>query len=126
MPSYRILVVDDSELVQELARMALAGGAGWKVQSVASGAAALAASSTLPPDAVLLDVEMPGMDGPATAAALRAQPATRRTPILFLTGHDDPAQRARLQALDVAGVLSKPFDVAALPGQVADALGWAR
>jgi len=125
MAPYRILVVDDSELVHELARMALADGPGWDVRCVASGAEAVAAASSLPPDAVLLDVEMPDMDGPATVAALRAQPATADTPILFLTGHDDPAQRARLHQLDVAGVLSKPFDVAALPGQVAEALGWA-
>lgn len=126
MASYRILVVDDSELVQELARMALADGAGWEVQCATSGAEAIAAASSLAPDAVLLDVEMPEMDGPATVAALRAQPATAQTPILFLTGHDDPAERARLAALDVVGVLSKPFDFAELPDQVAGALGWVR
>jgi CheY-like chemotaxis protein len=106
--------------------MALADAAGWEVRCVASGAEALAATSVQPPDAVLLDVEMPGMDGPATVVALRAQPATAQTPILFLTGHEDPAERARLGALDVAGVLAKPFDVDALAGQVAGALGWAR
>lgn len=106
--------------------MALEDNAGWEVQCATSGAEAVAAAPSLAPDAVLLDVEMPDMDGPATVAALRAQPATARTPILFLTGHDDPAERARLAALDVVGVLSKPFDFAELPGQVADALGWTR
>ena len=106
--------------------MALADGAGWEVRCVPSGAAAIAATAASAPDAVLLDVEMPDMDGPATVAALRAQPTTAQTPILFLTGHEDPAERARLATLDVVGVLSKPFDFAELPGQVADALGWAR
>jgi len=69
---------------------------------------------------------MPDMDGPATVAALRSEPATAQLPVLFLTGHDDPAERARLAALDVAGVLSKPFGVGELAGQVADALGWPR
>ena len=127
MAPYRILVVDDSELVHELARMALSDAeAGWEVRCVASGAEALAATVTTAPDAVLLDVEMPDMDGPATVAALRAQPTTAQTPILFLTGHEDPAERARLTALEVAGVLSKPFAVTELADQVAGALGWTR
>ena len=127
MAPYRILVVDDSELVHELARMALEDtGTGWDVRCVASGAEALTATATTAPDAVLLDVEMPDMDGPATVAALRAQPTTAQTPILFLTGHDDPTERAQLAALDVAGVLSKPFAVTDLADQVADALGWTR
>jgi CheY-like chemotaxis protein len=119
----RILVVDDSELVQELARLALEP-AGWHVRCTGSGAEGVASAAAEPPDAVLLDVEMPELDGPATVAALRAQAATARTPILFLTAHEDPQQRARLAALDVAGVLAKPFDVAALAGEVAGALGW--
>jgi CheY-like chemotaxis protein len=126
MSPYRILVVDDSELVQELARIALADEAGWDVHCVASGSAAVREAASLRPDAVLLDVEMPEMDGRETVAALRGQEATEQTPVLFLTGHDDPAERARLAALDVAGVLSKPFDVTELAGQVAGVLGWPR
>jgi len=125
MHRYRILVVDDSKVVHELAHAALAA-TGWDVRCVASGTEALELEASMRPDAVLLDVEMPGLDGPATLAALRARPASARTPVLFLTGHDDPTERARLAALPVDGVLSKPFDVAALAGDVADALGWPR
>jgi CheY-like chemotaxis protein len=126
MPRYRILVVDDSKVVHELARVALETMAGWEVCCAASGAEALELAGSVCPDAVLLDVEMPDMDGPATVAALRARPASAATPIVFLTGHDDPAEQARLAALAVDGVLSKPFDVTALAGEVADALGWPR
>jgi CheY-like chemotaxis protein len=126
MHRYRILVVDDSKVVHELARAALETTAGWEVRCAGSGADALALAASMRPDAVLLDVEMPGMDGPATLAALRARSASATTPVLFLTGHDDATERARLAALAVDGVLSKPFDVAALAGEVADALGWPR
>jgi CheY-like chemotaxis protein len=126
MPRYRILVVDDSKLVHELARMALEQQAGWEIRCAASGAEAVALATAAPPDAILLDVEMPEMDGPATVAALRAEPATAQTPVVFLTAHDDPHELARLRALDVAGVLAKPFDVGTLGDQLAEVLGWPR
>jgi CheY-like chemotaxis protein len=123
--SYRILVVDDSPIVHELARLALET-AGWGVESAESGAAAVAAAADATPDAILLDVEMPEMDGPATLAALRAQPELTATPVVFLTGHDEPAELARLAALDVAGVLAKPFELEQLPRQLAQLAGWPR
>jgi CheY-like chemotaxis protein len=126
MPPFRILVVDDSKVVHELARVALETVAGWEVCCAASGSEALELATSLRPDAVLLVVEMPDMDGPATVAALRARPASADTPIVFLTGHDDAAERSRLAALAVEGVLSKPFDVSTLAGEVADVLGWSR
>lgn len=126
MPRYRILVVDDSKLVHELARMALEGRDGWEVRCTASGTEAVALAAAERPDAILLDVEMPELDGPATVAALRAEPTAAQTPVVFLTAHDDPDELARLHALDVAGVLAKPFDVNTLGDQLADLLGWTR
>lgn len=126
MPHYRILVVDDSKLVHELARMALEGQEGWEVRCTASGSEAVTLAASDRPDAILLDVEMPEMDGPATVAALRADPVSAQTPIVFLTAHDDPGELARLRALAVAGVLAKPFDVGTLGGQLANLLGWPR
>lgn len=126
MPHCRILVVDDSKLVHELARMALEAQDGWDIRCTASGAEAVALATADPPDAILLDVEMPELDGPATVAALRADPLTAHTPVVFLTAHDDPAELERLRALDVAGVLAKPFDVGTLAGELADLLGWER
>jgi two-component system alkaline phosphatase synthesis response regulator PhoP len=123
--NHRILVIDDSPLVHELARLALES-AGWQVDCAESGAAALAATAKTSPDAILLDVEMPELDGPATLAALRAQPALVDTPVVFLTGHDAPAERARLAALDVQGVLSKPFELGRLADQLAELAGWSR
>jgi CheY-like chemotaxis protein len=124
MPRYRILVVDDSKLVHELARVALEAHDGWEVRCTASGAEAVALAVTEPPDAILLDVEMPELDGPQTVAALRAEPACAHSPVVFLTAHDDPGELARLRTLGVAGVLPKPFDATTLGDQLADLLGW--
>jgi CheY-like chemotaxis protein len=126
MPPCRILVVDDSKLVHELARMGLEAHAGWAVRCAFSGREALALAAAERPDAILLDVEMPGLDGPATVAALRAESACAQVPVVFLTAHDAPDELARLRGLGVAGVLAKPFEVDALADQLAGVLGWVR
>ena len=126
MSRRRILLVDDSPLVHEFARVALESVAGWELTCVLSGEEALEHAAGEPLDAVLVDVEMPGMDGPATVAALSDAPATRGVPKVFLTGHDDPAMHARLSGLGVAGILAKPFDIAGLGDELARMLGWER
>ena len=118
----RILLVDDSPLVHMLVRVALETGAGWEIVSAASGAEALDLCAASRFDAALVDVEMPGMDGPETVRALDASGA--RVPTLFLTGHDDEAQLERLRSLGVAGIVPKPFDAATLAATVAEHLGW--
>lgn len=120
-----ILVVDDSPLVLELARLALES-AGWRAECHESGTRALSDRATETPDAVLLDVEMPDMDGPATLAGLRADPALHAVPVVFLTGHQDQSKLDQLASHDVRGVLAKPFDVDRLPLDLADVLGWDR
>jgi CheY-like chemotaxis protein len=75
------------------------------------------------PDAILLDVMMPVMDGPTTLSALRANPATQGIPVVFLTAKAMPSEVERLRGLGAAAVLTKPFDPLALPGLVRAALG---
>lgn len=121
----RILIVDDSDVMREMATIALEG-AGWEATSVGSGAEAVSVATARQPDAVLLDVEMPEMDGPATLAALRRDDATTHIPVVFLTGHDEPTVLEGLIALGAAAALPKPFSVALLAGEISDALGWTR
>ena len=118
--SKRVLVVDDSPLIREVAKLAL-GGAGWETVTAESGEEALTKAAERPPDAILLDMVMPGMDGPAVLAALREEPKTARIPVLFVTASADTGA-ARHGGAD--GVIAKPFEAAELPGQVAEALGW--
>lgn len=122
----RILIVDDEDDIREVAQMSLEMVAGWEVIPARSGEEGLRLAAQHRPDAILLDVMMPGMDGPATAQRLREQPETAGIPVILLTAKVQPADRRRFEGAGVAGVLSKPFDPMELSGQVSDVLGWPR
>lgn len=122
--SRKILLVDDEDDIREVAQMSLEMTAGWEVLTAPSGAEALRLAASERPDAILLDVMMPGMDGPATARALRASADTAEIPIILLTAKVQAADRRRFDDLGVSGVLSKPFDPMELAAQVAGVLGW--
>jgi CheY-like chemotaxis protein len=120
----RILVVDDSRLIRELARVGLETVGGYDVTPVESGSEAIEVASTERPEAVLLDVVMPDMDGPETLARLRETPDTSEIPVILVTARDQPADRQRFEEMGVAGVITKPFEVNDLAAQVAEILGW--
>jgi CheY-like chemotaxis protein len=122
--SKKILVVDDDDDVRRLAVMSLSRVGGHDVRAAESGAACLAALTEDLPDAIVLDVMMPGMDGPATLAEIRADANAFAIPVIFLTAGVVESDVDRLRSLPVAGVLRKPFDPLTLPTQVADLLGW--
>ena len=122
--SRKILLVDDEDDIREVAQMSLEMTAGWDVVTAASGAEALRRVAEDRPDAILLDVMMPEMDGPATARALKASDDTAAIPIILLTAKVQAADRRRFDDLGVAGVLSKPFDPMELAAQVSGVLGW--
>jgi CheY-like chemotaxis protein len=123
--SRKILLVDDEDDIREVAQMSLEMTAGWDVVTASSGADALRMAAAERPDAILLDVMMPGMDGPATARALHASDDTAAIPIILLTAKVQAADRRRFDDLGIAGVLSKPFDPMELAAQVSGVLGWA-
>lgn len=122
----RILVIDDDADIREVAQTSLEMVGGHEVATADSGEHGLAAAQADPPDAILLDVMMPGLDGPTTFAQLQGQPDTKDIPVVLLTAKAQEADRQRFAALGVAGVLAKPFDPMALSGQLADVLGWER
>lgn len=124
--SHRVLVVDDEEAIREVVRIGLEMTTDWTVDVAASGAEAVALCSADPPDAVLLDVMMPVMDGPTAFAQLQQDPRTRSVPVILLTAKVQPAERRRYDDLPVAGVLAKPFDPISLPTQITTLLGWRR
>jgi CheY-like chemotaxis protein len=121
----RILIVDDEDDIREVAQMSLEMVAGWEVIPARSGEEGVRLAAEHRPDAILLDVMMPGMDGPDTARLLRERPETSAIPVILLTAKVQPADRRRLEALGVAGVLAKPFDPMELANQVSSLLGWA-
>jgi CheY-like chemotaxis protein len=109
-----MLYVDDDDSMREIVETACEGS-DFRVTAVPSGKDALALAREIAFDLVLLDVVMPGLDGPATLALLRAQENYRSTPVAFLTAHAQPTEREWLEARDVIGVLAKPFDPRTLP-----------
>lgn len=120
--SKRILLIDDEDDIREIVRMSLEHLGGYDVAVAADGAEGLEAARRRPPDAVLLDVMMPGMDGPTTFAKLRASEATRGIPVVMLTAKVQANERQRLLDLGVHGVIDKPFDPLTLPQQVTQLL----
>ena len=122
--STRVLYVDDEPDMREIAILSLGLDPELEVRACSSGQEALDAAGPWRPDIALLDVMMPGMDGPTTLEHLRREARTRHTPVLFCTAKAQPAELRQLGNADVAGVLSKPFDPLALGAQIARQLGW--
>ena len=108
-PLRRILLVEDEADIRTIATMALEKVGGFEVIGCANGAEALAAAPGASADLILLDVMMPGMDGPSTLQALRRIPATRATPVVFITAKVQPAEVRQYRALGALDVISKPF-----------------
>ena len=117
MQRKRVLIIDDEEAIREVAALAFEL-AEWDVACASSGAEGLAAAMTDPPDAIVLDVMMPDLDGPATYRLLVADKRTRDIPVIFLTAKIQNADRRRYVDLGVRGVIAKPFDPLKLPDQV--------
>ena len=114
-----ILLVDDENDIREVAALSLEAIGGWRVSSASDGGRGVALALAERPDAILLDVMMPGLDGPATVVRLREDPQTRDIPVILLTAKAQGADRRRFAELDVAGTLTKPFDPMTLPDQIA-------
>lgn len=125
MPStHQILLIDDDDAIREVAQASLELIGGYEVTTASSGQEGMELSHLNPPDAILLDVMMPRMDGPTTFARLQEQPETRHVPVILYTTKTQETDRHRFAELGVAGVLSKPFDPLTLPRQLAALLGW--
>jgi CheY-like chemotaxis protein len=122
--SRTLLLIDDDDDIREIAQLSLELSAGWNVITAASGTDGIELAREKQPDAILLDVMMPVLDGPATLARLREDDRTKAIPVVFLTAKARPAERDRLAGLDVVGVLAKPFDPMTLADQLETALGW--
>jgi two-component system, OmpR family, response regulator len=119
----KVLIVDDEEDIRAVARLGLERAGGMDVVETGAGEEAVALATRERPDVVLLDVMMPGMDGPSTLAALRRDPETASIPVVFLTAKVFASEIERLRGLGAAAVLEKPFDPLELPASLRKALG---
>jgi CheY-like chemotaxis protein len=106
----RILYVEDEPDIQAVAKLALEMVGGFTLEVCSSGMDALEKAPGFAPQLLLLDVMMPGMDGPATLTALRAQPGTAATPAIFMTAKVQPGEVAQYREQGAVDVIPKPFD----------------
>ncbi|MBD2773812.1 response regulator [Iningainema tapete] len=120
----RILVIDNEEYIREVAQICLETVAGWKVLTAADGKTGLILAQSEQPDAILLDVMMPEMDGPTTFQHLQANAATQHIPVILLTAKVQASDRRRYTSLGMKAAIAKPFDPLQLANLVAEALGW--
>lgn len=126
MKTKRILIIDDEESIQTVVQFGIKLSAGWEVLTASSGAQGVDTAQAEQPDAILLDVMMPDMDGIATFRALQAHPQTDRIPVIFLTAKAQTSEKRQFHDLGISGVITKPFNSLDLPEQIARILHWQR
>lgn len=114
----RILYVEDEADIQAVAKLALEMVGGFEVKICSSGAEALRDAEGFAPQLLLLDVMMPGMDGPSTLKALRELPELSEVPVAFMTAKVQPAEIEHFKSLGAREVIAKPFDPMTLADQV--------
>ncbi|BAZ33171.1 response regulator receiver protein [Cylindrospermum sp. NIES-4074] len=124
MTAKRILVVDNEQYIQEVAKICLETVAGWEVLTAGSGKEGIIQAETHQPDAILLDVMMPDMDGIATFEKLQANPVTKQIPVILLTAKVQAADRRRYAQMGMKTAIAKPFNPLELAAQIAAALDW--
>lgn len=124
MVTKRILVVDNEQYIREVTQICLRAVTGWQVETAGSGKEGLIKAEAEQPDAILLDVMMPDMDGLTTFQKLQANPMTQRIPVILLTAKVQAFDRRRYTELGMKAAIAKPFNPLELAGQVAEALGW--
>lgn len=116
----RVLLVEDDDDIRTVTRLALETVGGYAVHACSSGREALQDGPGFAPQLVVLDVMMPGMDGPSTFEALRSTPGLEAVPVVFLTAKAQAQETARYRDLGAADVIAKPFDPMTLSRTIAD------
>ena len=124
MVTKRILVIDNEQYIREVTQICLETVAGWEVLTADSGRKGLLEAETEQPDAILLDVMMPDMDGLTTFGKLQGNPVTQHIPVILLTAKVQTSDRCHYAQMGITAAIAKPFNPLELATQVAQALGW--
>jgi CheY-like chemotaxis protein len=124
MYTKQILVIDDEADICEIAKVSLQITKQWQVLTASSGTEGVAIAAEKQPDAILLDVVMPEVNGLMTLKTLKANPATSLIPVIMLTATVNIATQQQYAQLGAQAILTKPFDPGILGNQIAVALGW--
>jgi CheY-like chemotaxis protein len=122
MTNRRILIIDDEADIREATQMCLEIIGEWDVIVASSGYEGLLKAAAEKPDAILLDVMMPGMDGLTTMKKLRENAATSKIPIILFTAKAQSVEQRQFSQLDIAALITKPYDPYSLSDQIVQAL----
>ncbi|MCU0551349.1 MAG: response regulator [Leptolyngbya sp. Prado105] len=122
MISKHILLIDDEEYLSLVIQTCLIKLGGWRVSIANSGQDGLRIAEAEMPDAILLDMMMPDMDGRKVLHCLRENPQTEAIPVIVLTAH--PVAQTEQAALRVIGILAKPFEPLQLVPKISTLLNW--
>ncbi|MBH8556098.1 response regulator [Nostocaceae cyanobacterium CENA357] len=122
MNTKQILVIDDEDDIRKLIQTCLEIMGGWQVLTATSGSQGLLLAQSSQPDAILLDVMMPDMDGLKTFQKLQANQITKDIPVILLTARGRNTDQNLFAQLGVRGIINKPFNPQKLANQVAAAL----
>ena len=114
----KILYVEDEADIQAIAQIALENVGGFEVMICSSGQEAIQQAQDFNPDLLLLDIMMPGMDGPTTLKELRKLSGLSDTPAMFMTAKVQPQEIEYFKSLGAIEVIAKPFD----PMQLAETI----
>ncbi|ARV58597.1 two-component system response regulator [Nostocales cyanobacterium HT-58-2] len=120
----RVLVIDDERNLCLIVKACLECLANWEVLTSQSGSEGLLLAQTKTPNAILLDVLMPEMDGLSLLGKLQSHPITQEIPVILLTARVHKFELDEYAQLNIAGIVTKPFDPLNLAKQVAQLLGW--
>lgn len=121
----KILVIDNEEYIQEVTKICLQTTAKWQVVTASSGTEGIHLAETEKPDAILLDVMMPDMDGITTFKYLQENSTTQKIPVILLTAKVQNADRSRYDDLGIKAAIAKPFSPLTLAQEISKLLGWA-
>lgn len=120
----KLLVIDNEPYIQEVIKICLETIANWDVITASSGREGIVKAEAEQPDAILLDVMMPEMDGLTTFAQLHANPATQSIPVILLTAKAEIFDQRYYSQLGIKATIAKPFEPLELAHQIAIALDW--
>jgi CheY-like chemotaxis protein len=124
MKPKKILIIEDEDGLREIIQLTLETAAGWEVVAVTSGSEGLVQAQTNRPDAILLDIMMPDMDGIMTFQTLQANPETQGIPTIFLTAKARNSEHQQFMRIGVSGVITKPVKALDLVRQIREILRW--
>jgi len=119
----KVLHIEDEADIREITGISLETLGGLTVEHCASGREALACAVGFAPDLLLIDVMMPGLSGPETLAELRKFPQLQHVPVIFMTAKVQASEIEALNALDIIGIVTKPFDPVRLPAELTEIWG---